>query len=107
MNLLLHATKNHISSINTVELILLVISAVTSSSSSSGISKGALAGIVLGAIAGSVTLSAIVAILILKIRLKDYRTISRRRKCEYIIMRRRIGWGNVILSTVDQCLTMF
>ncbi|KAG4402602.1 hypothetical protein AAZX31_02G222300 [Glycine max] len=49
-------------------------------SPSSGISKGALAGIVLGAIALAVTLSAIVAILILRIRSRDYRTPSKRTK---------------------------
>ncbi|XP_045833702.1 probable LRR receptor-like serine/threonine-protein kinase At1g06840 [Trifolium pratense] len=53
---------------------------ITVSSSSSGISKGALVGIVLGAIACSVTLSVIVAILIFRIRLNDYRTLSTRRK---------------------------
>ncbi|KAG5064204.1 hypothetical protein JHK85_005387 [Glycine max] len=51
-------------------------------SPSSGISKGALAGIVLGAIALAVTLSAIVAILILRIRSRDYRTPSKRTKAE-------------------------
>ncbi|KAL5102219.1 hypothetical protein RYX36_006546, partial [Vicia faba] len=49
-------------------------------SSSSGISTGAVVGIVLGAIACSVALSAIVAIYILRIRLKDYRTLSKGRK---------------------------
>ncbi|XP_061346769.1 probable LRR receptor-like serine/threonine-protein kinase At1g06840 isoform X2 [Gastrolobium bilobum] len=56
-------------------------------SPSSGISKGALAGIVLGAIAGAVTLSAIVSILILRIRLRDYRVLSRRRNASRISMK--------------------
>lgn len=55
-------------------------------SSSSGISKGALVGIILGAIACAVTLSAIVSILILRVRMRDYRALSRRRNGEYLIM---------------------
>lgn len=58
----------------------LIVSAGLVDSSSSGISTGAVVGIVLAAIAISVTLSAIVAIFILKIRLKDYRTLSKGRK---------------------------
>ncbi|XP_057442113.1 probable LRR receptor-like serine/threonine-protein kinase At1g06840 isoform X2 [Lotus japonicus] len=57
---------------------------VTTTSSSSGISKGALAGIVLGAIACSVIVSSIVTILILRIRLKDNNTFSRRRNASRI-----------------------
>ncbi|KAK7321430.1 hypothetical protein VNO77_32075 [Canavalia gladiata] len=53
-------------------------------SPSSGISKGALAGIVLGAIACVVALSAIVTILILRIRLRIYRTPSKRPKVSRI-----------------------
>ncbi|RDX76520.1 putative LRR receptor-like serine/threonine-protein kinase, partial [Mucuna pruriens] len=53
-------------------------------SPSSGISKGALAGIVLGAIACAVTLSAIVSIIILRIRLRDYRTPSKQPKASRI-----------------------
>ncbi|KAK7385631.1 hypothetical protein VNO78_31379 [Psophocarpus tetragonolobus] len=53
-------------------------------SSSSEISKGALVGIVLGAIACAVTLSAIVSILILRIRLRDYRALSKRRNASRI-----------------------
>ncbi|XP_027332565.1 probable LRR receptor-like serine/threonine-protein kinase At1g06840 isoform X2 [Abrus precatorius] len=53
-------------------------------SSSSGLSKGALAGIVLGAIACAVTLSAIVTILILRIRLRDYHTLTKRRRASRI-----------------------
>jgi len=55
-------------------------------SSSSGISKGALAGIILGAIACAVTLSAIVSILILRVRMRDYHALSKRRNGEYLIM---------------------
>ncbi|KAL9316446.1 hypothetical protein ACSQ67_017447 [Phaseolus vulgaris] len=56
-------------------------------SSSSGISKGALAGIILGAIACAVTLSAIVSILILRIRLRDYRALSKRRNASRISLK--------------------
>ena len=52
-------------------------------SSKSGISTGALVGIVIGAIAFAVTLSAIVTILILRIRLRDYHAVSRRRHGEF------------------------
>ncbi|KAG4966480.1 hypothetical protein JHK84_041062 [Glycine max] len=52
---------------------------VISPSPSSWISKGALVGIVLGAIACAITLSAIVSILILRIRLRDYGALSRQR----------------------------
>lgn len=48
-------------------------------SSTSGISKGALAGIVLGAVAGAVTLSAIVSLLILRMRLRKHHVISKKR----------------------------
>ncbi|KAI5408283.1 hypothetical protein KIW84_054202 [Lathyrus oleraceus] len=52
---------------------------VTVTSSKSGISTGAIVGIVLGAIACAVTLSAIVTLLILRTKLKDYRAVSKRR----------------------------
>ncbi|KAI9118059.1 hypothetical protein K1719_010391 [Acacia pycnantha] len=48
-------------------------------SKSSGISKGALAGIILGTIAGAVTLSAIVTLLILRGRMRDYHALSSNR----------------------------
>lgn len=51
----------------------------TSTSSKSGISTGAIVGIVLGAIACAVTLSAIVTLLILRTKLKDYHAVSKRR----------------------------
>lgn len=67
--------------------IVLIVATVIVVSSGSGISKGALAGIILGAIACAVTLSAIVTILILRVRLRDYRVLSRRRSGgEYLIM---------------------
>ena len=53
----------------------------------STISTGALVGIVLGAIAGAVTLSAVVSLLILRKRSRNYRAVSktRRGECKYFI----------------------
>ncbi|XVF05868.1 hypothetical protein REPUB_Repub05bG0210300 [Reevesia pubescens] len=48
--------------------------------STSGISTGALVGIVLGGIAVAVTLSAVVTLLILRVRLRNYRVVSKRRR---------------------------
>ncbi|XP_039013523.1 probable LRR receptor-like serine/threonine-protein kinase At1g06840 isoform X2 [Hibiscus syriacus] len=48
--------------------------------SKSGISTGALIGIVLGGIAVAVTLSAVVTLLILRVRLRNYRVVSKRRQ---------------------------
>ncbi|MBA0817302.1 hypothetical protein Gohar_001880 [Gossypium harknessii] len=48
--------------------------------SGSGVSTGALIGIVLGGIAGAVTLSAVVTLLILRMRLRNYRLVSKRRQ---------------------------
>ncbi|XP_075647313.1 putative LRR receptor-like serine/threonine-protein kinase At1g06840 isoform X3 [Castanea sativa] len=47
-------------------------------SPSSGLSKGALAGLVLGTIAGAVTLSAVVILLILRMHVGNYHSLSRR-----------------------------
>ena len=66
-------------------MILLVI-AETSTSTKSGISTGALVGAVLGGIAAAVTLSAIVSLIILRKRSKDYRTITRKRRSECLII---------------------
>lgn len=77
---------------------LLYIVTEADTSSSSGISTGALAGIVIGAIACSVTLSSIVAILILRTRLRDYRTLSKRRNGEYIIENQNLLSYYIIFS---------
>eukprot|EP00258_Populus_trichocarpa_P031558 XP_024447577.1 probable LRR receptor-like serine/threonine-protein kinase At1g06840 isoform X2 [Populus trichocarpa] len=53
---------------------------IVTSQKSNKISTGALVGIVLGAIAGAVTLSAVVSLLILRRRLRDYTAISKRRR---------------------------
>lgn len=71
-------------------------------SSSSGISKGALVGIVLGAIAFVVTFSAIVTILVLRIRLRDYRTHSKRTKGEYLSMN-NLAYDFLFSLTSIQC----
>jgi len=55
---------------------------IVTSQKSNKISTGALVGIVLGAIAGAVTLSAVVSLLILRRRLRDYTAISKRRRRE-------------------------
>ncbi|XP_029124521.1 probable LRR receptor-like serine/threonine-protein kinase At1g06840 isoform X2 [Cajanus cajan] len=76
---------------------------VITRSPSSGISKGALAGIILGAIACAVTLSAIVSILILRIRLRDYRTLSKRRNASRILIKvdgvRSLDFKEMALAT--------
>ncbi|KAA3490448.1 putative LRR receptor-like serine/threonine-protein kinase [Gossypium australe] len=48
--------------------------------SGSGVSTGALIGIVLGGIAVAVTLSAVVTLLILRVRLRNYRLVSKHRQ---------------------------
>jgi orotate phosphoribosyltransferase len=63
---------------------------VTTTSSKSGISTGAIVGIVLGAIACAVTLSAIVTLLILRTKLKDYRAVSKRRRGEFLITNQQV-----------------
>ncbi|XP_030962975.1 probable LRR receptor-like serine/threonine-protein kinase At1g06840 isoform X4 [Quercus lobata] len=54
-------------------------------SPSSGLSKGTLAGLVLGTIAVAVTLSAVVTLLIMRRRVEKYHSLSRRRRCEYLM----------------------
>ncbi|KAL5164337.1 putative LRR receptor-like serine/threonine-protein kinase [Glycine soja] len=72
-------------------------------SSKSGISTGALVGIVIGAIAFAVTLSAIVTILILRIRLRDYHAVSRRRHASKISIKidgvRAFSYGELSSAT--------
>ncbi|KAJ6349104.1 hypothetical protein OIU77_006655 [Salix suchowensis] len=53
---------------------------IVTSQKSDKISTGALVGIVLGAIAAAVTLSAVVSLLILRARLRNYPVISKRRR---------------------------
>uniref|UniRef100_A0A2N9F2C4 non-specific serine/threonine protein kinase n=1 Tax=Fagus sylvatica TaxID=28930 RepID=A0A2N9F2C4_FAGSY len=54
-------------------------------SPSSGLSKGALAGLVLGTIVGAVTLSAVVTLLIMRMHVRKYHSLSRRRHCEFLM----------------------
>ncbi|CAK7323475.1 unnamed protein product [Dovyalis caffra] len=56
-------------------------------SQKSKISTGTLVGIVLGAIAVAVTLSAIVSLLILRVRSRDYRAVSKRRRASKASMK--------------------
>ncbi len=65
----------------------------------SALSTGALAGIVLGAIAGAVALSAIVSLLILRVQMRKYRAVSRRRQCEYLM--------SMILGCLGRYLMIF
>jgi nitrate reductase gamma subunit len=67
--------------------VLVVFTNVTESagSPSSGLSIGALAGIVLGTIAGAVTLSAVVTLLILRVRMRKNHAIAKRHHCEYLM----------------------
>lgn len=74
----------------TVLILLIIIVAVTATSSKSGISTGAIVGIVLGTIAFAVTLSAIVTLLILRTKLRDYRVVSKGRHGEFLIMNHRV-----------------
>jgi serine/threonine protein kinase len=77
----------------------------TSTSSKSGISKGALAGIVLGGIAAAVTLSEIVSLLILRMRSRDYHTISRKRHLSKASLKidgvKDFNYGEMALATND------
>ncbi|KAI4306305.1 hypothetical protein L6164_029591 [Bauhinia variegata] len=72
-------------------------------SSSGGISKGALAGIIIGAIACAVTLSAIVTLLILRMRMKNYHAVSKRRHSSKISIKidgvRALTYEEMTLAT--------
>ncbi|KAH0905804.1 hypothetical protein HID58_037631 [Brassica napus] len=48
--------------------------------SPSGVSKGAIAGIVLGSVAAAVTITAIIALIIMRKRMKGYAAVSRRKR---------------------------
>lgn len=55
------------------------------SASPSGVSKGALAGIVLGAVAATATLTAIIALIIMRKRIKGYTAVARRKRCKHFL----------------------
>ncbi|KAE8039441.1 hypothetical protein FH972_011852 [Carpinus fangiana] len=55
--------------------------------SRSALSMGALVGIVLGAIAGAVTLSSVVSLLIVRVRMRKYHAVSRRRHSSKAFMK--------------------
>jgi hypothetical protein len=56
-----------------------------SPSSGLSLSKGALAGLVLGTIVGAVTLSAVVTLLIMRMHVRKYHALSRRRHYEFLM----------------------
>lgn len=56
------------------------------SASPSGLSKGAVAGIVLGSAAVAVTLTAIIALIIMRKRMKGYRAVARRKRCKHFLV---------------------
>ncbi|XP_028070469.1 probable LRR receptor-like serine/threonine-protein kinase At1g06840 [Camellia sinensis] len=62
------------------------VDVIPSSTSKSGISKGALAGIVVGTVAGVVILSTVVSLLIWRLHMNKYTAVSKRRRCEYLII---------------------
>uniref|UniRef100_A0A2N9F247 Protein kinase domain-containing protein n=1 Tax=Fagus sylvatica TaxID=28930 RepID=A0A2N9F247_FAGSY len=66
-------------------------------SPSSGLSKGALAGLVLGTIVGAVTLSAVVTLLIMRMHVRKYHALSRRRHCEFLMFMK------LVFSQADTC----
>ncbi|XP_027337734.1 probable LRR receptor-like serine/threonine-protein kinase At1g06840 [Abrus precatorius] len=76
---------------------------VIGSSSKSRISTGALVGIIIGSIACAVALSAIATILIVRIRLRDYRAISKRRHASKISIKidgvRAFTYGELSTAT--------
>lgn len=57
--------------------------AVFPQGSPSGVSKGAIVGIVLGSVAAAVTITAIIALIIMRKRMKGYAAISRRKRCKH------------------------
>ncbi|KAB1201024.1 hypothetical protein CJ030_MR0G005174 [Morella rubra] len=83
--------------------LLSVYSDVISTSSSSSLSKGALAGIVLGAIAGAVALSAVVSLLILRGRMKNYQAVSKSRRLSKASMKidgvKDFSYGEMAMAT--------
>jgi nitrate reductase gamma subunit len=66
---------------------LIVLTNVTGAPtpSRSALSTDALTDIVLAAIAGAVTLSAVVSLLIVRMLMRKYHAVSRRRHCEYLM----------------------
>uniref|UniRef100_A0A2N9FDG0 non-specific serine/threonine protein kinase n=1 Tax=Fagus sylvatica TaxID=28930 RepID=A0A2N9FDG0_FAGSY len=79
------------------ELILDFYKDEGANSPSSGLSKGALAGLVLGTIVGAVTLSAVVTLLIMRMHVRKYHALSRRRHCEFLMFMK------LVFSQADTC----
>jgi len=65
----------------------------------SALSTGALVGIVVGAITGAVVLSAVVFLLILRVQMRKYGAVFRRRQCEYLM--------SMILGCLGRYLMIF
>ena len=70
--------------------VLIIVAVLIPASSKSRISTGALVGIILGSIACAVTLSAIVTLLILRMKLKDHPVVSKRRRRKFLIMSQQV-----------------
>uniref|UniRef100_A0A2N9EXA5 Protein kinase domain-containing protein n=1 Tax=Fagus sylvatica TaxID=28930 RepID=A0A2N9EXA5_FAGSY len=68
-----------------------------SPSSGLSLSKGALAGLVLGTIVGAVTLSAVVTLLIMRMHVRKYHALSRRRHYEFLMFMK------LVFSQADTC----
>ncbi|XP_057955016.1 probable LRR receptor-like serine/threonine-protein kinase At1g06840 isoform X2 [Malania oleifera] len=72
-------------------------------SPTSSLSKGAIAGIVIGGIAGAVTLSAVVSLLILRMRLRSRHPVSKRRLLSKLSIKidgvREFTYGEMALAT--------
>jgi len=56
------------------------------SASPSGLSNGAVAGIVLGSVAAAVTLTAIIALIIMRKRMRGYSAVARRKRCKHFLV---------------------
>lgn len=69
-----------------VLIVMLFCFAVFPEATSSGVSKGALAGIILGSVAAAVTLTAIIAIIIMRKRIKGYTAVARRKRCKHFLV---------------------
>lgn len=69
--------------IKLMHALVLFCFAVFPQGSPSGVSKGAIVGIVLGSVAAAVTITAIIALIIMRKRMKGYAAISRRKRCKH------------------------
>lgn len=63
---------------------MILFSVAVPDSQKSGLSKGAVAGIALGTAAGAVTISAIVFIFIMRRHMRNWPSVSRKRRRKYL-----------------------